>query len=155
MVAVEVHPARVELAAGETGCPDCSGVVGGWGHALARKIARLADPARPRRVRCRLHGDARVVAGHHVTAENVCGRTDLGCVDCARRLVGVSPNRRGDSGVGSYCAGLAAPGGCSVEARAGHPRWPSQSNCNGSAFFDAWLPRSARIRCSRVHSQPG
>lgn len=55
MVTVEVDPVRVEsrLAAGEIGCPDCGGVLGGWGHARVRRIAGLADPVRPRRARCR------------------------------------------------------------------------------------------------------
>jgi hypothetical protein len=55
MVTVEVDPARVEsrLAAGEIGCPDCGGVLAGWGHARVRRIAGLADPVRPRRARCR------------------------------------------------------------------------------------------------------
>jgi hypothetical protein len=55
MVTVEVDPVRVEsrLAAGEIACPCCGGVLGGWGHARARRIAGLADPVRPRRARCR------------------------------------------------------------------------------------------------------
>ncbi len=55
MVTVEVDPVRVEsrLAAGEIGCPGCGGVLGGWGHARARRIAGLADLVRPRRARCR------------------------------------------------------------------------------------------------------
>ena len=55
MVTVEVDPVRVEsrLAAGEIGCPDCGGVLGGWGHARVRRIAGLANPVRPRRARCR------------------------------------------------------------------------------------------------------
>jgi hypothetical protein len=55
MVTVEVDPVRVEsrLAAGEIGCPGCGGVLGGWGHGRARRIAGLADLVRPRRARCR------------------------------------------------------------------------------------------------------
>jgi len=55
MVTVEVDPARVEsrLAAGEIRCPDCGGVLAGWGHARVRSITGLADPVRPRRARCR------------------------------------------------------------------------------------------------------
>lgn len=55
MVTVEIDPVRVEsrLAAGEIGCPGCGGVLGGWGHARARRIAGLADAVRPRRARCR------------------------------------------------------------------------------------------------------
>ncbi len=55
MVTVEVDPVRVEsrLAAGEIGCPGCGGVLAGWGHARARRIAGLVDPVRPRRARCR------------------------------------------------------------------------------------------------------
>jgi hypothetical protein len=55
MVTVEVDPVRVEsrLAAGEIACPCCGGVLGGWGHGRARRIAGLADPVRPRRARCR------------------------------------------------------------------------------------------------------
>ncbi|WP_101930929.1 hypothetical protein [Mycobacterium intracellulare] len=55
MVTVEADVVRVEsrLAAGEIGCPDCGGVLGGWGHARVRRIAGLAYPVRPRRARCR------------------------------------------------------------------------------------------------------
>ena len=56
MVTVEADPVRVEsrLAAGEIGCPCCGdGVLGGWGHARARRIVGVADPVRPRRARCR------------------------------------------------------------------------------------------------------
>ena len=55
MVTVEVDLVRVEsrLVAGEIGCPRCGGVLGGWGHGRARRIAGLADPVRPRRARCR------------------------------------------------------------------------------------------------------
>jgi transposase-like protein len=55
MVTVEVDSVCVEsrLAAGKIGCPGCGGVLGGWGHARARRITGLADPVRPRRARCR------------------------------------------------------------------------------------------------------
>src|SRR6516225_180751 len=55
MVTVEADPVRVEsrLAAGEIECPDCGGVLGGWGYGRTRRIAGLADAVRPRRVRCR------------------------------------------------------------------------------------------------------
>ena len=55
MVTVEADPVRVEsrLAAGEIECPDCGGVLGGWGYGRTRRIAGLADAVRPRRARCR------------------------------------------------------------------------------------------------------
>ncbi len=56
MVTVEVDPERVEsrLAAGELSCPSCpDGVLAGWGFARARPVARVAEPVRPRRSRCR------------------------------------------------------------------------------------------------------
>lgn len=56
MVTVEVDPERVEsrLAAGELSCPSCpDGVLAGWGFARSRPVARVAEPVRPRRSRCR------------------------------------------------------------------------------------------------------
>ncbi|MEV6116022.1 hypothetical protein AB0L59_26870 [Streptomyces sp. NPDC052109] len=57
MVTVEVPPSVVErrLSAGELLCPDCGGVLAGWGWGRSR---RLRGPAgvvkvRPRRARCR------------------------------------------------------------------------------------------------------
>jgi hypothetical protein len=56
VVTVEMDSVCVEarLSAGEIGCPSCGvGVLGGWGHARARRVVGLAGRVRPRRSRCR------------------------------------------------------------------------------------------------------
>lgn len=57
MVTVDGDPARVEarLVAGRLRCPDCAGVLAGWGHGVVRVLrAELGTGAvvRPRRTRC-------------------------------------------------------------------------------------------------------
>lgn len=56
MVTVETDGAGVErrLDAGELTCPDCGGVLAGWGYARRRVLRGVAGPLllRPRRSRC-------------------------------------------------------------------------------------------------------
>ncbi len=51
---VEADQVRVEsrLAAGQVGCPDCSGALRPWGWGRARVVHGIAGALRPRRARC-------------------------------------------------------------------------------------------------------
>lgn len=53
-----------QLAGGELACPSCSGVLGGWGQARARRVRMPAGPDEvlvPRRSRCRGCGATHVL----------------------------------------------------------------------------------------------
>lgn len=55
MVTVEADYSCVEsrLSSGGIRCPNCDGVLCGWGHGRTRQVEGLGGPVRPRRARCR------------------------------------------------------------------------------------------------------
>ena len=115
MLTVGNSTAGVEslLGDGLLSCPGCGGRLGGWGHAVRRRVftaGRLPVSVRPRRARCSSCGATHVLLPAWLLSRRCDGTAVIGdMLARAARGAGVPVDRGRVGGAGGHGAGPAAP----------------------------------------------